>query len=448
MARLFPLGMLLGSEYRDTTKNILQTEQLSFDKLQNICHERLRSTLLKAGQDVPYYRKLFAEHGIDTSVKDIAAELTKLPLLSKSMVRSTGLEAFTSDRYQAEDLIEDYTGGTTGAEPMRILLDRAVTHQREQAFIYHMFRRVGVEFGDPHVQIKIDSPRGWKYYEPLANKLLLSQGLMDETTLDDYVAEIESFQPKYMNALASTAYKLVQLLDNAGRTLNVNLQAVLLGSEMIYAHQREAIERKLKTRVYTWYGHVERLILAGEGRNDSSVYYVFPQYGFLEILDKEGNRITEPDVVGQLVGTGFNNDGMPLIRYATGDYGAWADREQHHEFPYPAIHKIEGREQEFVRAADGRSFSLVPILFQMHNEFWASLEDIQFVQPEPGQLIANVIPAPHMNTDQVAALVEKSLTPNINPSIRFSVALVTRDDIVVSGRGKKRLLIHDTAADK
>ncbi|MGI9308278.1 MAG: hypothetical protein ACR2P6_03380 [Gammaproteobacteria bacterium] len=443
MARLFPLGMLLGSEFRDTSKNIRQTERLNYEQLQNICHDRLRNVLQKAGRDVPYYQSLFKQHGLDTEAADIAAEIAKLPLLTKNRVRATGLEAFTSERYTPEDLIEDYTGGTTGAEPMRMLLDRGVTHQREQAFIYHMFHRVDIEFGDPHVQIKIDSPRGWKYFEPLANKLLLSQGLMDETTLEDYIDEIESFQPKYLNALASTAHKLVQLLDNAGRELKVNLRAVLLGSEMIYAHQRAAIEQKLNTRVYSWYGHVERLILAGEGRNDSSVYYAFPQYGFTEIVDEDGHRITEPDVVGQLVGTGFNNDGMPLIRYATGDYGAWADRSQHHELPYPAIHKIDGREQEFVHSDDGRTFSLVPILFQMHNEFWGSLEDIQFVQPATGILIANVVPAPHMNPEQVAKLVKKSLTPNINPSIQFSVAIIDRDAIVVTRRGKKRLLIHE-----
>jgi phenylacetate-CoA ligase len=424
-------------------QDIEATEKLGFDELQQICRDRLRETLRKAGQDVPYYRKLFSQKGLDPAAADIERELRKLPLLNKAAVREMPDSEITSERYGPEQLTPDYTGGTTGAEPMRILLDKAITHQREQAFLFHMYRRAGVEFGKPFVQIKIDSPRGWKYHEPLANKLLLSQSLMDETTLDRYIEAIEKFRPKYMNALASTAYRFVQLLEQEKRTLNVKLQAVLLGSEMIYDYQRKAIEETLNTRVFSWYGHVERLILAGEGREDKDVYYVFPQYGYTEIVDDDGNPITEPNRVGQIVGTGFNNDGMPLIRYATGDYGAWADRKYHDELPYPAIHSIEGREQEFVIAADGRSFSLVPILFQMHNEFWASLEDVQFTQPAPGQLVANVVPAKDKHGQYVTRLVHESLRPNINPAIEFSVALITREDIVTSTRGKKRLLLRD-----
>ncbi len=441
LARLLPLDKLLGAEYRQALQDIESTEHLSFEELQQLRCDRLRETLRKASSDVPYYQKLFREYHLDVTAADIEAELRKLPLLNKATVRSTPEELFTSKRYASADLIADYTGGTTGAEPMRILLDRAVTHQREQAFIFHMYRRAGVKFGDPHVQIKIDSPRGWKYYEPLANKLLLSQSLMDETTIDDYIAAIENFKPKYMNALASTAYKFVQLLERENKELKVELDAVLLGSEMIYAYQRKAIEEKLNTRVFSWYGHVERLILAGEGVTDKDVYYVFPQYGYAEILDDDGKIITEANRVGQIVGTGFNNDGMPLIRYATGDYGAWANREFHHELPYPAIHMIDGREQEFVIAEDGRSFSLVPILFQMHSDFWSSIEDIQFVQPERGVLVANVVPQRGGDHDKTRALVHEGLRPNINPAIRFSVTLISRDEIVTSRRGKKRLLL-------
>lgn len=443
LARFIPLGRLLGPEFRRTARELKETESWSFEALQDLRRERLRAVLQSAGRDVPYYRELFPECGVDPQATDIDAELAKLPLLRKQTIRAQGLARFTSERYRDIDLIDDFTGGTTGSEPMKIRLDRAVTHQREMAYIYHMFDRVGVHFGDPHVQIKIDSPRGWKSYEPLSNKLLLSQSLMDENTLDDYVRMIEKHQPTYINALASTAYRLVQLLEKQDREVEVDLKAVLLGSEMVHAHQRRAIEQKLNTRVFSWYGHVERLILAGEGRHDASAYYAFPQYGSLEIVDEKGERIDEPDVVGQLVGTGFNNDAMPLIRYATGDYGAWAERGEHSDLPYPAIHMIEGREQEFACTADGRLFSVVPMLFQVHDDFWVRIEDIQFYQPRPGQLVANIVPATGHDASDVVDRAMRSLRPNINPDLELTVSLVDRDDIVITGRGKKRLLIQE-----
>jgi phenylacetate-CoA ligase len=96
------------------------------------------------------------------------------------------------------------------------------------------------------------------------------------------------------------------------------IRAALLGSEGCTPEQREVIEEAFRTRVYTWYGHSERVILGGECEHTTD-YHQFPDYGWLEILDEQGNEVAVGER-GEIVGTGFLNRVMPLIRYRTGDY--------------------------------------------------------------------------------------------------------------------------------
>ena len=53
---------------------------------------------------------------------------------------------------------------------------------------------------------------------------------------------------------------------------------------------------------------------------------MFPEYGVTEILRPDGAPCA-PGEVGEIVGTGFNNYALPMLRYRTGDLG-WFDEKQ------------------------------------------------------------------------------------------------------------------------
>ena len=60
------------------------------EKLEDLRLERLRTLLTKVGKHVPYYRDCFKNLGFDPQKIQSLADLQKLPLLTKSIIRTEG----------------------------------------------------------------------------------------------------------------------------------------------------------------------------------------------------------------------------------------------------------------------------------------------------------------------------------------------------------------------
>ena len=160
-----------------------------------------------------------------------------------------------------------------------------------------------------------------------------------------------------------------------GHSWRLPLRGLLCGSERLTLPQKRLLERAFKCRIYRWYGHAERVVLAGEGTK-SELFYFFPQYGLVEFGPPDSEGLCE------VIGTSFHNLVMPLIRYRTGDYVRLANPKTDGdlEFPWPAVAEIAGREQEFLVSATGRRISLTA--FNMHDTVF---DDLYAVQVLPGR---------------------------------------------------------------
>ena len=119
-----------------------------------------------------------------------------------------------------------------------------------------------------------------------------------------------------------------------------SIQAILCTSENIYPGQRELLEEVFQCRVYTFYGHAERVVSAGECEK-STYYHVFPEYGIMELI-KEGGKTAQSDGdSGIIVGTGLTNYIMPLIRYRTDDIGVYTNEKCSCNREYQLLKEVE-----------------------------------------------------------------------------------------------------------
>ena len=77
----------------------------------------------------------------------------------------------------------------------------------------------------------------------------------------------------------------------AAETFGVPLTSVLCGSEKLALSSQRYLERIFGAPVGHWYGHSERVVLAGQGRT-SAHFYFSPTYGYAEFgaPDADGNR--------------------------------------------------------------------------------------------------------------------------------------------------------------
>jgi phenylacetate-CoA ligase len=226
------------------------------------------------------------------------------------------------------------------------------------------------------------------------------------------------------------ALQLAEFVEASGREWRVPLRGILCGSEKLTLPQQKIIERVLKARCYTWYGHTERVVLAARGRK-SDLYYFQPQYGYVEFgpADAEGLR--------EVIGTSFDNMAMPFVRYRTGDYVRLAEEETRlKEYSWPAAVEIAGREQEFVYTSSGRKISLTAV--NMHDDIFDELYSVQFYQETPGKVRLRYLPGPKFAEARLP-MIEAGVRRKLGDDIELALERVA--EVEKTARGKHKWLV-------
>lgn len=120
--------------------------------------------------------------------------------------------------------------------------------------------------------------------------------------------------------------------------------------------QREVIEEAMGCRVFDWYGQGERVVFIGTCEHGS--HHVFDDYGVTEFIPIGDSRY-------ELVGTGFTNYGMPLIRYKTGDLVELGNQDR---CPcgraFTVVASIEGRKEDMIKLRSGRLVGRMDLIFK------------------------------------------------------------------------------------
>jgi phenylacetate-CoA ligase len=135
------------------------------------------------------------------------------------------------------------------------------------------------------------------------------------------------------------------------------LRGIVTSSETLDATTRRQIERAFGCRVFDWYGQGERV--AAIGTCEHGRHHLLSDYSYVE-LKPAGDGLCE------LVGTGFHNFSMPLVRYRCGDLvrPAPAGEACPCRRSFPLIAEVIGRRDDSIRLADGRSVGRLDHLFK------------------------------------------------------------------------------------
>ena len=244
---------------------------------------------------------------------------------------------------------------------------------------------------------------------------------------DDHFREIHGtirrMGIRFVHCYPSTAYEFAASMERQGLDPG-GITAFLSGSENVFPYQRQLIQERLGIRFYNWYGHSEKLVLAGYCRG-TDLYHVEPTYGFFELVDDEGRVVTEPGGAGEIVGTSFHNPGMPLLRYRTGDRAVLAgDHCPACGRRVPLLGEIRGRwSGDRIYHADGTFVTTTAL--NLHSDLYSVLHGFQYVQEAPGELTVLVVPSPAFTGDHERALLAH-FTGRLKPGTRVGIRKVER----------------------
>lgn len=439
--RMLPSGVKWGDAYKKFHDLSLEIESWSYDRTWEYQYVQLKRTLNNAANYCQYYRNAFLENQFNVQKLRDPDDLAGCPYLTKKELVDD-LDGLVSSDIKASQRLYITTGGSTGV-PVGFYLEKGVSRPKEQAFLEAMWRRAGYEGGDRLAVIRghvTDSRSGGTIssYDPTRDWLMLSSYHLVMDRLDEYLEQIENFRPEILHIYPSAALILAEYLEKRNQEWRTPVKALLCGSERLTLTQKRLLEKTFKCRVYRWYGHSERVVLAGEGRESESFYF-FPQYGYVEFGPKDENGFQE------VIGTSFHNMAMPLIRYRTGDYVKLHDGETdgERELFWPTVTEVSGRDQEFLISGGLRRISLTA--FNMHSDIFDGLYAVQFVQTEPGYVEFRYVPTSAFDSSRLP-VIEKGIREKLGDDFRVELKAV--EETEKTSRGKHKWVIQQINMDE
>jgi phenylacetate-CoA ligase len=259
---------------------------------------------------------------------------------------------------------------------------------------------------------------------------------MSSSDVATYLDLIDARGIRYLYGYPSAIELLCRHLCGMGRAPKLPLKGIMPISEPLYPHQRRAIAAAFgNVPIANFYGLSEKVLFATE-RSDLT-YDFEPLYGAAELVDDEGQPITELGKEGRIVGTGFISTGMPFIRYDTEDRAVLvepATRENGQRLRVGQI--IPRRKPDFLISATGSR--VVTIDFTPESpRFFQGIEEYQFYQDTPGKCTIRYI-ATEDGTPEDALRVAGDLHRRTHGVIDFDVQQVKQ---LAGGRAGKRAFI-------
>lgn len=401
--------------------------------------ERLRAIVRHAGEHVPYYRELFARHGIDPQRFSGVDDLDKIPILTRATLKSRQQDL--KSRHPGDrKLLEGHTSGTTGS-PLSVsyggdvvtmnyaVMDRQ--YRWAQARMERHGDRIAVVRGNVIVPLSQQRPPFWRHNRSL-NQLLLSSFHLTPANLTSYFAALREFRPTVIDGYPSSLYVLAKVLLNRGERLP--MKVAITSSETLYDFQREAIEAAFECRVFDYYAAAERVIFAVECERHSG-HHLCEEYGITQIVD-ENDQLLPAGQEGFMVGTSLHNTGMPMLRYRTTDRTAIKIQGCACGRPLPLMEDVTTKAEDLLRLRDGR---LIPPSVLTHPfKPLDSIEASQLVQTELDRLLVRLIPRPEYSEKDAQHLV-RELKARLGEDMRIDIELV--DAMPRTARGKFKWVV-------
>ena len=433
--------ILYNKYYRQAKHLIVKGNFNSKEEIERYQYSKLMELIDYSYQHVPYYKDLF--NSIDFRPEDFKTikDIKRIPFLTKNLVREKQ-DQLISNKWKKENIKIAETGGTTGL-PMSFYLDKRTSSLIEMAYLQDIWKRVNYKRYDRCIILREnDVPNiihGKKYWEMnyITNWLIMSTYHLNADTFLLYYFKIESFKPRYIMAFPSNVYLMAKFIKEHNLPIIKTLKGIICSSENIIEWQKEFIEEVFKVRVFSYYGHSEKCIIASECM-DEKLFEFYPQYGFVELLNEEDEWCTEEDESGEIVATGFNNLASPLIRYRTEDIGIYTKNRCKNNPNWFAIKKIEGRKQDFIVDKDGIPKTAISI----DRPFWQIRNDIyayQYIQDAPGKVTVNVHAKEKLTEGQTEA-IRKIFMENY---FKFDIVINQVDEIPRTKNGKFKYLVQN-----
>jgi phenylacetate-CoA ligase len=438
---LFPLHeRIKGHSTVTVLRDLERTQWLTPGELEELQVKRLQRLICGAYEHVPFYMRRMKELGLIPSDFNGLNDLQRLPLLDKSDIRrNTG--DLTADN--AVGLVRSNTGGSSGAPLVFFMGPDRVSH--DVAAKWRATRWWNVDVGDREIvvwgsPIELSTQdRVREVRDRLLRTRLIPAFQMSEHNLDQFLDEIQEFQPRMLFGYPSCLAYIGRHAERRGRRMDgLGIRVAFVTSERLYSEQREAIESVFGCPVANGYG----------GRDAGFIAHACPQGNLhisaediiLEIVGQDGDVVPVGEA-GEIVITHLATESFPFIRYRTGDIGVLSDELCSCGRGLPVLKEIQGRTTDFVVAKDGTVMHGLALIYVLRAI--DGVAQFKVIQESLDHLTVLIVPSGGLGAD-VFGEIKAGLRQRLGGGVQIEI--VVTDSIPIETSGKFRYVISKVSS--
>jgi phenylacetate-CoA ligase len=386
----------------------------------------LNGLLAHIRQVIPYYQEEILPERLTN-----LTELTKIPLMTKEILRSEG-ESLIS-RKPETGLWRGWTSGSTGSS-LHYHRDKRSMHY-EYALYERLYEYACGESVDKRVRLSNlvisgpdSGPPYWLNLRPL-RQLQCSTDHIEPATAALYLKAMEEYGAVLGTGFTYSWYRLAEGVLGL-KERQSHLKAIVTDSEGITLEQKKTVEEAFSCPVYQTYGSSEFGIVALQC--DRGHYHLLDRC-YVEVVDAEGQVLPEGED-GELVITDLWSLDAPFLRYRSGDRGILRKSGCACGWNGPYLEEVTGRVEDYLVTSMGRRMTRV-------NRIVKDVEGIkamQIIQDKPGQMHVRVIPKEDFLPEEMDKMKANGVL--FMGEMDFSWEVV--DDLERTSSGKVRYLIR------
>ena len=332
-----------------------RSQHWSRGRLEAYQDEMLRRLIQHAGKHVPYYRDLFREIGLDPQLFRGREDMHEIPLLDKEIVRTRQKELI-ADNAEKFGIVWESTSGSTGT-PLHLIVDRGARSNKLVALI-RSYQWAGYTLGKKTFSLQSYYLKDADFeYNRLYRVLRFDSNRLKKESAISVIRVLQKLKPRFFMGFPFDLLMLSRFAAEEGLSIPAPDSMVTYG-ETLSAHKRASLESAYQCEVFNHYSQHECASMIAECERHS--LHLIDDFAYHEIVDVEGQSIAKIGT-GELVGTGFYNYAMPLIRYRTRD-DVVIDKNN----PtcacgrnFTVIKEIIGKQCDYIETPDGRLLGAV-----------------------------------------------------------------------------------------
>jgi len=388
--------------------------------------QKLQQLLAYLNQNSPFYQQLFRERQVDISNVKSLAGLALLPITTKEDLQQRNNDFLCVSR----DKIIEYasTSGTLGS-PVTIALTENDLNRLALNEYNSFLCADGSDKDIYQLMLTLDRQfmAGIAYYSGLrklgAGIIRLGPGvpsLQWET--------IERLQPTTIVAVPSFILKLIQYAKDHQIDLNASSvkKAICIGenirnTDFSYSILGKKITEAWDIKLYSTYASTEMQTAfteCGEGHGG----HLQPELLIVELLDDEDSPVL-PNTPGEVTITTLGVEGMPLLRYKTGDICMYFDEPCACGRTSLRLSPILGRKKQMIKFKGTTLYP--PALFDLLNEIPEVVDFV--VEVYPNEIGLDEVLLHLLSIDQTEAADRKiraylQARLRVSPHVRYIAA--------------------------